>query len=136
MIYPKDVERVLNSVNALPPPLEIVLAHPAPVVERNSPVLAPLLGELVVLEVRLRRRTAGPIECEFVRPGKHIGAVIADAERNVAHQRNTSLFRISLDVPPLLMGDPLHISKKFLASRVRALPRFRQSADPFTGAID
>ncbi len=77
---------VAHAVDALPPPGEAVRAHRVPIVERDAPVLAPLLRELVLLEVRLRRCAARPVELKLVRPGKDIRAVVADAKRNVAHQ--------------------------------------------------
>src|SRR6266487_1243922 len=67
------------------PPLKIVRAHYAPAVERNAPVLSPFLRKRVVLEIWLGRRATEPIEQEFIRAGKNVGAVITDTEGNVAH---------------------------------------------------
>src|SRR5258708_7894141 len=62
----KCVKDVLHSADALSPPLQIVRSHRLPAINRNAPVLSPFLGKLVVLEVGLRRRAAGPLERELV----------------------------------------------------------------------
>src|SRR6202035_901773 len=40
-----------NAANTLSPPIEISMTHYLPMKKRNPPVLSPLLGEFVVLEV-------------------------------------------------------------------------------------
>src|SRR6267378_4436477 len=80
----KEVKGALHAAHALPPPFKIISAHRLPSIKRNTPVLSPLLGKLVVLEIRLRRCAAVPIEYKLVRSCKNVGAVIADTKRNVA----------------------------------------------------
>ena len=85
MIDPEEMKDAPDSAHTFAPPLTIVRAHAAPAIERNAPVLSPFLSERVGLKGRLGRRAAGPIEREFIRARENVGAVIADAERNVAH---------------------------------------------------
>src|SRR5207249_11345942 len=97
VIDAKEMEAASNTADALSPPIEVAVTHYVPVKKWDAPVLSPLLGELVVLEMGLGRRPPAPIECKFVPSRKNIGAVIIDAERNVAHQRNVARFGIRLD---------------------------------------
>src|SRR5213080_3643204 len=98
-------------------PLKIVRAHCAPVIERDAPVLSPFLRERIILEMRLGRCPAKPIEDEFIRAGENVGAVITDAERNIAHERYAALLRMRFNVAPLPMHDPLHVTKKVQTAR-------------------
>src|SRR5215470_13208636 len=91
------------------PPLKIVRAHCAPAIERDAPVLSPFLRERIVLEMWLGRCTAKPIEDELIPARENVGAIITDAERNVAHQRHAALLRMCLNVSPLLVCNPLHV---------------------------
>src|SRR5205823_14079386 len=94
VIDPKQMKNTLDRADAFAPPLKIVRAHPVPVIKRNTPVLSPFLGELIVLEVRLGRRAASPIEHEFIRPRENVGAVVADAKRSIAHQGDAASFSV------------------------------------------
>src|SRR5213596_3125837 len=85
VIDPEQMKDPSDSAHPFAPPLKIVGAHGAPAIERNAPVLSPFLRERVVLEVRLGRRATEPIEQEFIRARENVGAVITDAEGNVAH---------------------------------------------------
>src|SRR4030081_1492805 len=85
VIDPKKVEAASNAADALPPPIEIPVTHHVPVKNRDSPVLSPFLGELVVLEMGFRRCPSTPIMRKLIRPGENIGAVKVDAEWDVAH---------------------------------------------------
>jgi hypothetical protein len=85
MIDPEQMKDSSGSSDPFSPPLKIVGAHGAPAVERNAPVLSPFLCKRVVLEMRLRRSTTEPIEQKFVGMRENVGAVITDAEWNVAH---------------------------------------------------
>src|SRR4029077_5619586 len=116
-------------------PLKIVRAHCAPSVERNAPVLTPFLGERVVLEERLGRRATKPVEHEFIRARENVGAVVTDAKGNVAHQRHTALFGVRFDVPPLLMSDPLHVTKEISAFCEGCLFVMREIAYPVASAF-
>src|SRR3981081_4784693 len=60
VVDPKEVKRALHAPHALPPPFEIISAHRLPSIKRNTPVLSPFLGKLVVLEIRLRRSAPAP----------------------------------------------------------------------------
>src|SRR5262249_54778203 len=81
VIDPEEVKDAPDSAHPFAPPLTIVRAHGAPAIERN----APFLRERVVLKGRLGRRAARPIKQEFMRARENIGAVVTDAERNIAH---------------------------------------------------
>src|SRR5256885_1241510 len=72
VIDSKHVKTVRHATNTLPPPIEIPMSHLFPVVERNSPVLSPLLSKLVVLEMCFRRRTAAPVERELIAFRKNV----------------------------------------------------------------
>ena len=117
MIDPKKVEDAADAAHPLPPPIEIVCAHRIPPIKRDAPVLSPLLSELVIFKIRLGRRSAAPIEHEFVRPREDIGAVITHSKRNVAHQRDSALLSKRIDLAPLFVRDPLHVTEKILARR-------------------
>src|SRR5436853_1781282 len=106
---------MFDSAHSLPPPLKVAPPHRLPVIKRDAPILAPFLGELVIFEIRLGRRSPGPIQRELVRLRKHIGAVITHAERDVAHDRYTASLSVGFNVAPLLMGNPLHVAKEILA---------------------
>src|SRR4029078_11299633 len=117
VIDPEEMKHSSGTADTLSPPLEIVGAHGAPAVERNAPVLSPFLCERVVLEVWLWRRAAEPIEQKFIGARENIGAVITDAEWNIAHQRDAALLRMRFDVAPLLLCDPLHVTEKIQTAR-------------------
>src|SRR6476661_3684962 len=106
------MEATPNAADPLPPPIEIPATHRLPVKNRDSPILSPFLSEPVVFEMRFRRRAPAPIEGEFLRPRENVSAVVADAERNVAHQRDAALFGIRFHRRPLLVRDPLNVAKK------------------------
>src|ERR1700730_8853604 len=114
MIDAKNVEGFANAPDALPPPGEIVCAHRVPLKKRNAPVLSPFLRELVVFEVWLGGRAPRPIEREFIRTSKDVGAVVTNAKGNVAHQGNAALFRKEFGFAPLFARNPLHITKEIL----------------------
>src|SRR5207342_1941111 len=110
VIDPEEMKDPSGSAHPFSPPLKIVGAHGAPAVERNAPVLSPFLRERVVLEMRLGRCATEPIEQEFIGTRENVGAVITDAEGNVAHQRHAALLRMRFNVAPLLVCDPLHVT--------------------------
>src|SRR6476620_1159493 len=112
------------------PPLEIVRAHRGPAIKRNAPVLSPFLCKRVILENWLRRSATEPVEDEFIWVRENVGAVVTDAKRNVAHQRHAALFGIRFDVPPLLISDPLHVTKKVSACCETCLLVVRETAYP------
>ena len=85
VIDPKEMKNAPDGADAFPPPLEIIRAHSVPAIERNAPVLPPFLRKGVVFEVRFGRRAAEPVEHEFPRVGKNVGAIITDAKRDIAH---------------------------------------------------
>src|SRR4029077_7272351 len=94
VIKAKEMKNAPDSPDALAPPLKIPRAHSVPAIEWNAPVLAPFLGESVVLEVRLGRRSAAPIEHEFIRPRENVSAVITDAKWNIAHQGHAAFLSV------------------------------------------
>src|SRR5437868_14813062 len=81
----------------------------------DAPVLSPLLGELVVLEMGLGRRAPAPIERKFIRPRENVRAVIIYAEWNVAHQRNAAIFGMCFNRGPLFVCNPLDVAEEILA---------------------
>ena len=85
MIDPEQVKDAPDGAHPFAPPLKVVRAHGAPAIERDTPILPPFLRESVVFEMRLGRRAAEPIEDELIPAAENVGAVITDAERNVAH---------------------------------------------------
>ena len=117
VIDPEQMKDPSGTAHPFAPPLKIVGAHGAPAIERNAPVLSPFLRECVVLEMRLGRRATEPIEQKFVRARENVGAVITDAERNVAHQRHAALLRMRFNVAPLLLCDPLHVTEEIETAR-------------------
>src|SRR4051812_30152000 len=52
----------------------------------ECPVLAPLLGKLVILEMGFGRRATTPVEDELVALRENVSAVVTDPKRNIAHQ--------------------------------------------------
>src|SRR5262249_39195859 len=112
------------------PPLKIVPAHDAPVIERNAPVLSPSLCKSVVLKNWLWRRPPEPVEHEFIPAREDIRAVVTDAEGNVAHERDGALLRIRFDISPLLISDPLHVTEEVSASGDGRLFIVREIAYP------
>src|SRR5215475_9648892 len=125
-----------GSTDPFAPPVKIVRAHCAPAIERNAPVLSPFLCKWVVLENWLRRSATKPIEHEFIPARENVGAVITDAEWNVAHQRHAALLRIRFDISPLLMSDPLHVTKEVSASCEGCLSVMREIAYPIASTFN
>src|SRR5262249_7755966 len=104
------------SAHPFAPPLKIVRAHDAPAIERNAPVLSPFLCKCVVLENWLGRSATKPLEHEFIPTREDVGAVVTNAEGNIAHQRHATFFAVRFDVPPLLISDPLDVTEEVSAS--------------------
>jgi len=117
VIDPEQMKDPSGAAHPFAPPLKIVGAHGVPAVERNAPVLSPFLCERVILEMRLGRRATEPIEQKFIGPRENVGAVITDAEGNVAHQRHAALLRMRFNVAPLLVCDPLHVTEEIQTAR-------------------
>ena len=69
----------------------------------------------------IHTRAAEPVEHEFLWTRENVGAVITDAERNISHQSYAALLRVRFDVSPLLMSDPLHVTKEIFKFRERRL---------------
>src|SRR5437899_1997804 len=115
VIDAKEMEAASNTADALSPPIEVAVTHYVPVKKWDAPVLSPLLGELVVLEMGFGRRAAAPIMRKFIRSRENIGAVIINAERNVAHQGKATLFGIRLNPGPLFVRNPLNVAKGIFA---------------------
>src|SRR6476660_7635659 len=105
-----------GSTDPFAPPLKIVRAHCAPAIERNAPVLSPFLCKWVVLENWFGRSATKPVEHEFIPARENVSAVITNTEGNVAHQRHATLLRMRFDFSPLLISDPLHVTKEVSAS--------------------
>src|SRR5262245_24679437 len=76
MINTEDVENSFYPAHALAPPCKILRSQRGPVVDRDPPVLTPFYRELVILEIRLGRRAARPIEMKNLTLAENIGAVI------------------------------------------------------------
>src|SRR4030095_11620961 len=115
MIDSEEMKNLPYPVHPLPPPIEIAASHHVPAIEGDAPVLAPLLGKFVVLEIRLRWGAARPVEREQVGMGEDVRAVVADAKWNVAHERDTLRLGVGFDIAPLLVRDPLHVVVKIPA---------------------
>jgi hypothetical protein len=130
VIDPEKMKDSSRAAHPFAPPLKIGRAHCAPAIERNAPVLAPFLRERIILEERLGRRATEPVEHEFIWARENVGAVVTDANGNIAHQRHTALFGMRFDVPPLLMSDPLHITKEVSASGEGCMFVVRKMAYP------
>src|SRR5215831_1408504 len=124
-----------GSTDPFAPPLEIVCAYCAPAIERNAPVLSPFLCKWVVLENWLGRSATKPVEHEFIPARENVSAVITNTEGNVAHQRHAALLRVRFDVPPLLMSNPLHVTKEISALCKTCLSVMREIAYPITGTF-
>src|SRR5207244_11445687 len=92
--------------------------------------LTPFCRAGVVFEMRRGRRAAEPIEDGLIPAGENVGAVITDAERNVAHQRHAALLRIRFNAPPLLMCDPLHVTEEIQTARNGVLLLLREITHP------
>lgn len=86
VIDAEEMKNACDCAHTFAPPRKIVRAHPVPVIKRDTPVLAPFLGELILFEIGFGRGPAGPIEYEFIRVRENVGAMIADAEWDIAHQ--------------------------------------------------
>ncbi len=83
-----------------------------PTIERNAPVLAPLLEKRIALAHPLGRRTAAPIEVEFIALEKHIAGMPADADGHIAHQFHSARIRMLAQRLPLAVAQPLHEGEK------------------------
>src|SRR5262249_19937174 len=125
-----------GSTDPFAPPLKIVRAHCAPAIERNAPVLSPFLCKWVVFENWLGGRAAKPIQHEFIGARETVGAVIADTEGDVAHQRHAALLRVRFNIPPLLMSNPLHVTKEISALCKACLPVMREIAYPVASTFN
>ena len=86
--------------------------------------------------MRLGRRATEPIEQEFIRTRENVGAVITDAEGNVAHQRHAALLCMRFDVAPLLVCDPLHVTEEIETARHGWLLLRRKIAQPIASTFD
>ena len=123
MVDAQQVENRARGLQPAAPPAEIVARHRLPVVEREAPVLPPVLGEGVGLENLLRRGAARAGLVENPGLGPNIGAVNAHADRDVAHEGDAEFVECGADRPPLRDGDPLDIAeKRFLLLEAGALP--------------
>ena len=96
--------------HALPPPVETARQR-VPAVERDAPVLPPFVGERV-LQKRPPAGAAAPDVIKNLRLRPHVRAVIADAKRDVAHERHALRVRVVLHRRPLLPREPLHVAAK------------------------
>src|SRR5690349_11449768 len=67
VIDPEEVEHIAHLANALTPPRIVFTAMHVPAVERDAPVLAPLLRECVHLQDPLRRTATRPLQVKQVR---------------------------------------------------------------------
>ena len=108
VINAKEVKNFAHFHHALTPPVEIALPQLRPVVKRYPPVLAPFVGERIGFKNPLRRRSSAPamIENLVIRP--HIGAVVRNAEWDVAHERDVERIGLGAERCPLRRRDPLH----------------------------
>src|SRR4030095_9115678 len=135
VIDPEQMKDPSSAAHPFAPPLKIIGAHRAPAIERNAPVLTPFLRERVVLEERLWRRATEPVEQKFIRARENVGAVITDAEGNVAHQGHTALFGMRFDVPPLQVCDPLHVTEEIQTARNGRLFFLREITQPIASTF-
>src|SRR4051812_44545259 len=64
VIDSEHMKNITHSGHAPPPPGKLISAHDIPAINGDAPVLSPLLGKFIVLEIRLRRGAPGPVERE------------------------------------------------------------------------
>ena len=64
----EKMKYLFHAAHPLPPPFEISAAHLVPAIKWNAPVLPPLLGKLVLLEIGFRWRASAPIERKLGAP--------------------------------------------------------------------
>src|SRR5262249_38912410 len=127
VVYAEVVEEVADALYPLSPPGEFLVGVGSPVVEGNSPVLAPLLNEEVPGEYRLRRGAARPVQFEKLPLGPDIGAVPAHAEGNVSHQAHSVAVGERSHVRPLRESNPLNkCAEVAIACQSLVLPGGRQ----------
>src|SRR5437879_2931621 len=68
VIDAKKMEAAADAADTLPPPIEIAATQHVPVENWDSPVLAPFLSDLIVLNMGCRRRATAPVMRSLVRP--------------------------------------------------------------------
>src|SRR4029434_9729152 len=101
MINAVEVKHLPNVADAGAPPIEIPSAQFVPAVNRDAPILSPLFGKGIHFENFFRRRAPAPIEVEDGAIGPNVRAVPANAERNVAHEKDLLRRAISADRLPM-----------------------------------
>ena len=74
----EEMKNLAHPLDPLPPPIEVVAPQDVPAIERDAPVLAPLLREGVVLEIRFGGRPARPVERKSLGMSEDVRAVIND----------------------------------------------------------
>src|SRR5579859_7626925 len=109
VIDAKQMKYLVNIAAADAPPIVLPLTRYFPFVERNPPILSPLLGEWINFEVSLGWTPPTPVEIEDRAIAPHVGTVAVHTERDVAHEVHFLLCTVFLDLLPLVVRDPLHI---------------------------
>ena len=109
MVDAEDVEHLRELLHPTLPPTEAIRLHHIPAIQRDAPVLAPTLHEVVVFKIRLRRRTTAPLEVELLGLKEHIRATPGDAKRHIAHEFHPLVRCIGPHCAPLAEAQPLHI---------------------------
>src|SRR5690606_7507227 len=107
VVDPENGKKLRQTGDALFTPGKTVGLHVVPSVERNPPVLSPLLEKWIALAHSFWRRAAKPVEVKFVAIEKDIRGVPTHADRDVAHQLYSSGRRMLTDRTPLAEAQPL-----------------------------
>src|ERR1700732_1612827 len=115
MIDAEKMKAAPHAAHALPPPIEISIAHDIPAEKWDAPVLPPFLRELVFLEIGFGRGAAGPIQRKFVWPRKNVRTVVTNPEWDVTHEGDAALFGVGFDGRPLFVRNPLPVPEKHFA---------------------
>ncbi len=94
------------------PPGKPVGFHVVPSIERNAPVLPPLLEEWIALAHALGWGAAAPVQMEFVTIEEHVTGMPGNTNGDITHEFHTDGIGVRPQRPPLAETQPLHESEK------------------------
>src|SRR6185312_14576309 len=95
-----DVVEIMGAARAVNPPIEAVVAHFIPFVERVSPALASS-GEVVGRDAGDPNRSEVFVQFEEVGASPDVGAVVVDEDGNVADELDAALRAVGAEGTPL-----------------------------------
>ena len=101
MIEPHHIEKRERGTEALDPPLVSAGGQQVPAINRVPPELS-RGAEIIRRHTGDYGRAALIVEIEQIGMGPHIRAVVRNIDREVAHETDTALLAISLELFPLL----------------------------------